>query len=827
MELDLRGTLPREDLSCAAEKRVTMSMRDYSKLIGGVLLVIFGALLWTDSSLLPLDRLAHSYPWRAYPPIKSMSVFVRSWGMQDALLGSFPALVYVHQSLQAGHMPLWNPLEGLGLPASGSAGLGYLFPVHWLTYGLLHPLLAWHVELAAVMVIGSLSAYAVFRRTSGSAEGATLAATAWTFGGWCCAYLQLPSYAWSLCLFPLILLGIERANERGRLAHLQIGIGVGLTLTGGHPQMWPPALGLAALWALWRARARCPGIALAMGAGLGMGAYHLIPMIELLKLSERGSVPLEMVLSSLMLPREFLCMVFPTLMGQPSDNFYFGTFLARPVVNGREHCVFIGVLPLLLALLASARRHAPSSRPLAGLVLAGLVLAGAPPLYALMCWAIPPLQALTPTRFLPFTLFAVCLLCAQGWASLSSRPLSAREARGLIGVLAAFSLGALYYILPATMYKLGFPSHGFQSWLLAEAKTNFAAEPPHFEGDFGPVFVARVVDHFSFTSPAIACSFVVVIASALLIHKSIGGSLPFRPVLIVLGLDLAMYFAIMNTASPVSGYFAPNPDIAHLSQGTTLPADGAAPPWRVMGLGDGPDPNLLLVEGINNIESYESAQPGDTRRVFDALNRGFVTGHQAAFYVGHEKLEPGVLDLLGLSMIYNSPRKWEDKYGTPAYRGEGLVIADRSTALRAFLLDKYRTASESEAMTAMMLPAFEPRAEVLLDTPPSYSNPSVGAFEAVRPTEYSPQRVAFRVRSDRPTLLVLNDLHFPGWRVTVNGEPKPVLKAYGFARAVELAPGESQVVFGFTPTGFPYTPWIAVLSFLLCLAYGLRSRPAS
>ena len=41
-----------------------------------------------------------------------------------------------------------------------------------------------------------------------SGAPATLAATAWTFGGWCSAYLQLPSYAWALCLFPFILLGI-------------------------------------------------------------------------------------------------------------------------------------------------------------------------------------------------------------------------------------------------------------------------------------------------------------------------------------------------------------------------------------------------------------------------------------------------------------------------------------------------------------------------------------------------------------------------------------------------------------------------------------------
>lgn len=793
-------------------------MRGYSRGIVAFLLVLFGGLLLSGRVLFPLDRLAHYYPWRAYPPIKGMSVFLQSWGIGDAILGSFPALAYIHQSLQAGHMPLWNPLEGLGMPGSGSAGLGYLFPVHWLTYGLLHPMLAWHVELVMVLLLSSLSAFALFRRVSGSTEGAALAATAWTFGGWIGAYLQLPSYAWALALFPFLLLGLERANEGWRWSYLQIGVSVGLLLTGGHPQMWPPALALAAAWALWRtSRDRWVGIVLAVLAGLGMGAYHLLPMVELLKISERGQVPREAILSGLMLPREFLCIVFPTLMGQPSDNLYFGTSLARPTVNGREHCVFNGVWMLLLALLATGRRSAPSTRPVAAMMLGCFVLAGSPLLYGALCTAIPSLLVLTPTRFLPFALFVTCLLGAQGWASLTTRPLSRNEAKGLLATLATFVAGALYYIVPANK---GNPR--FVAWLLKEAKNNFAAKPPHFEGDFGPVFVDRVVSHFSFLSPAIACSFLVVLSCAVLIYKSVDKPLPFRFAFAVLCLDLGMYFTVMNTTMPSSAYFASNPDIAHLAQGTTL--GGKAVPARVMSLGDGPDPNLLLISGINNLESYESAQPADLRRVFDALNRGYVTGHQTCYYVGHEKLWPGVLDLLGLNRIYNSPVEWEDMYGIATYRGEGLVAIDRDTALRAFLLDRYRTVSPPQAASTMMLNDFEPRNEVLLQSAPAYASPAAAHFEVVSPTLYEPQRVAFRVNSDHPTLLVLTDLHYPGWRATVNGQTKPILKAYGFARAVEIGAGVSEVVFEFTPTGFPYTPWLAGFCFFALFGYGLGKK---
>jgi hypothetical protein len=800
-----------------------VSTRTYTAVISFVLVVLFGGLLATDNVLFGVDRLFQSYPYRAYPPISEMSPFLESWGLGDSVLHSYPALTYVHRSLQSGALPLWNPLEGLGMPVAAAHGLGYMFPVHWLTYGLLTPLLAWHVELMAILALSSLSAFALFKRVTGCYEGAALGATAWTFGGWIGAYLQLPSYAWTLALFPWVLLGIERVAQRRPFAHLQVGVGLAFILTVGHLQMVLPALGATALWALWRARAALAGLALALGTGVAMASYHLVPLAELLKLSERERIPLELVLKALLLPREFLGMVFPTLMGQPSDNFYFGAMLASPVINGREHCAFAGVLTLLLAVLAAWRRHDPASRPIAGLALGGLVLAGAPWLYGPLCRAAPPLLFLTPTRFLPFILFAMCLLAAQGWVSLRANPLKKQETRALLAVLGAFCVGALSFILPASTYSVG-----FQAWLMEMAKVNFAVKPMFFEGDFGPVFVSRVLNHFSFGSPAIAVSFLVVIASAVLVHSHIGKVLPFRPVFLVLCLDLGMFFALMNPGLPESGYFPQNPDVEHLAQRATL-SGSPEPPLRVLSLGHGAYPNLFLVEGIANLEAYESAHPADTRKVFDALNRGFVMGHQDAVFVGDLRVEDGALDLLGLGALYNPPEKWDASYGAPTYKG-AIWALDRQTPLRAFLVDRYRLSDRAQAMTSLMQPGFDPRAEVLLEQGPGYPSPATASFEAVSPLEYSPHRIAFKVNPSQPTMLVVNDLHYPGWRATVNGQDRPIQKAYGFARAVELPAGASEVVLEFSPTGFPYTPWLAVISFCLLFGFSLgqwRSQKTS
>jgi hypothetical protein len=48
-------------------------------------------------------------------------------------------------------------------------------------------------------------------------------------------------------------------------------------------------------------------------------------------------------------------------------------------------------------------------------------------------------------------------------------------------------------------------------------------------------------------------------------------------------------------------------------------------------------------------------------------------------------------------------------------------------------------------------------------------------------------------------VLVLTDLHYPGWRVSVDGEPRALRRANAIFRAVVLEPGEHRVVHRYAP----------------------------
>ena len=89
--------------------------------------------------------------------------------------------------------------------------------------------------------------------------------------------------------------------------------------------------------------------------------------------------------------------------------------------------------------------------------------------------------------------------------------------------------------------------------------------------------------------------------------------------------------------------------------------------------------------------------------------------------------------------------------------------------------------------------------------------------------DYGLDELSCRVRMARAAVLVLADMGYPGWQVTVDGQQRPLLVADGFFRAVALGEGEHLVCFHFAPRGMKVLAllrWIGFLLMGLLLAAG-------
>jgi hypothetical protein len=78
----------------------------------------------------------------------------------------------------------------------------------------------------------------------------------------------------------------------------------------------------------------------------------------------------------------------------------------------------------------------------------------------------------------------------------------------------------------------------------------------------------------------------------------------------------------------------------------------------------------------------------------------------------------------------------------------------------------------------------------------------VGPLESIAVVKYEPQRVELRVRLDRPGLVILADTYYPGWRLTIDGQAAPILRADRLMRGAAVPTGEHTLVYTYQPDSF-------------------------
>lgn len=240
-------------------------------------------------------------------------------------------------------------------------------------------------------------------------------------------------------------------------------------------------------------------------------------------------------------------------------------------------------------------------------------------------------------------------------------------------------------------------------------------------------------------------------------------------------------------------------------------------PWRVMGEDVILQPNMHLAYGLHHPRVYdmlevrrydrfllEVLEPGtpftrwnrDTVRfdspLFEILNVGYLV-----------TAEP--LEREGFTELLRSPH--------------GCVYRFERALPRAFLasraVDLLRTPPER-------LRAFDPRDTAFLEGPPPAP---LGGRGSVRFVRYEPNVVELEVDADAPAILVLTDNFFPGWRVFVDGEPKPLLRSHFTFKAVLVPSGRSRVRFEYVPRAALLGAASAALALLLLVLPGGRRRP--
>jgi hypothetical protein len=156
-------------------------------------------------------------------------------------------------------------------------------------------------------------------------------------------------------------------------------------------------------------------------------------------------------------------------------------------------------------------------------------------------------------------------------------------------------------------------------------------------------------------------------------------------------------------------------------------------------------------------------------------------------------------------------------------RSQVTQVADRPSALRHLI--EVAPAPVAILDGAVTKTRRSERATSPIDTHPKESPPNNDSpLVSARDVEVERDRVAFRVDAPRAGMVVVNEVWYPGWRATVDGDEVPIYRTNALVRGVFVDAGEHRVVMTFRPTDGIALRWTLLatwLAFLIVMSLGL------
>lgn len=260
-------------------------------------------------------------------------------------------------SLRQGKLPFWSDKLGLGVPLVAESHVAAFYPLNWLFYGFLSVSTAYRLLMWLHYVALAAAVFAYARQMGITSWGAATSAVSFALCGFQTIHSSHECFYHSLPYLPLCLLAADKFAATGRWFWLgALGLLWGVQLTLGHFQIQYWTGGLSLLTGLWRigqerlSPRRLLGLVTALMIGLGVASVQLVPSFELAQVGGQlnrsiadlafYSYPLDHW-NELAVPG-----LFRNLPDGPEGRYWFsqGT-------TGYEACLFVGTIPLILAVM--------------------------------------------------------------------------------------------------------------------------------------------------------------------------------------------------------------------------------------------------------------------------------------------------------------------------------------------------------------------------------------------------------------------------------------------------------------------------------------------
>ena len=663
---------------------------------------------------------------------------------------------YAAEAVRHGRLPLWNPYISLGRPFLADVDAATLF------YPLNLPYLFFAPELACVLVGSAhlaLAGYGALRlsealgadRALGAAAACVFVLSAPIVGSF---HSGLVHYGPALCYLPLVfamMIALQDRSDDGRTPRRLVALGavLGLQLLAGHPQAaWLTWLGVG-LFSLarrphWKALL---ALVAAVVIALLLAAITLLPLAELTTQSNRGRPSLELAGAFAMPSYAWASLLVP------SDPAY--SFLANAQL-------YLGIAPLLLAVLAIARGSDRNVRGFAIVAAFSAVLAAgtSTPLFRLLFAVVPGVSTLR----------------------LHSRA-------SVLVVLALVFLAVIALTKPRPQPRRALMMLGVLTILVAAAQLAFVLSWPGFAED---------------RALRIAIRLGITLGSGLAIAWCLRA--PGRVAHVVLCAIVAG-----DLAWSVVGLKPQNRDLGDRPTETEIHDEllraGRYDPSGVPPRVSVPRPfareNAGMKEGWSSYTGYAALS---LDRVWNHVHvmRGLEVPTQQNTYVDRRVFQLEAFPFHSMSLTLGVDPK--TRAG---------VMQDPDP--RAYVVNAAVRVADHREATRRMAAGHDFHSVALVETALELPTAATSATGSAIIERFAPERIVVHATSTSAGLLVLGEAYYPGWTATVNGVATPCLPANAWMRAVPIPAGDSTVVLEFRSRYLLAGALVSILSWLVVL----------
>lgn len=781
---------------------------------------------------------------------------------EDVVSLHYPMKVTLAEALRHYAWPTWSPAIFSGYPLMAEGQVGAAYPPNILLFFVFPVPLAFGLSLTFHLVLAGVGMYLFLGSLGLSPWARLIGATAFMFSGFFLGHVTHLNFVHAAAWLPLMFLGASRSAHGGSPARGAVlwGLSWGMQLLASAPQLalysacatgaYYLYLSLSGLEGLRvsipsRLGPAAKGVGVAVAVGLATSAVQTIPLSELAALSARhGGLPYDLAMQGSLPPINLISYIFPTFFGasDPDRLIYPGEPLPWGLISWWESCLYIGVFPLLFALVALRSPRRPPTGFFALLLVVSLLLAFGryTPLGYFVLYQLPGFAYFRfPARISYVTTFAMCVLVGFGVDALTT-PTAARTftriARGLLLGLIVILLAVNTILVVAEA-----PTLAAIEWLLDRAiGRSITADGQGAATGEAPAYMARriyermtasiVPWRVSIAIPLglLAAGWVV---SALVARQSLGMR---RLSIISLALtlvDLSALHVRLVPQTPVSAIASEPTAVAILRALDTsyyriwtspdavswwharrsARSEGVPEFRRIFLMGD-----TGMLHGIHTIDGANQLLWRRYASVLDAVRNRSPMGDKwlTALNVKYILAPPHTKVLAGQARLVHA--------------GEHVWIYENVDAgPRVYVTSAFRVVdNEDRGSTSQVV--WDPSREVLLE-----ENPEIPAAPTAEPGRatilaYSDREIEVQAELQSSGLLVLADAYYPGWTAFIDGRPGKILVANRVFRAVALTPGVHLVRFTYNPHSLRLGAVISVATYfvLALVVVGWRVRRA-